>query len=87
MHNNYPIMCLSLFFLSLIIRAWAVSTGTLAYGWIVTLDTAIAVRGPNVPPTAALSSPERRTLPWTLWKCGRLENPHNQRRSEYLFSS
>lgn len=77
-----PTVSLRVCFLAFI-RVWAVSMATLAYGWTVILAVVIAAHGPSAPPTAALNSLERRTSPWTQWKCGRSENPQN-RRSEYL---
>lgn len=59
---------------------------TLVCGWTVTLAEAIVVHDPSAPPMAVLSSPERRTSPWTQWRCGQSENLQNQRRSEDLFS-
>lgn len=67
------------------IRVWAVSTATLVCGWTVILAVVIAAHDQSAPPTAALSSLERRTSHWTQWKCGQLENLQNQRRWENFY--
>lgn len=65
-------------------RVWVVSMATLVCGWTVILAMVIVAQDPSAPPMAALSFLERRTLHWTQWKSGQLENPQKQRRSEYL---
>ncbi|XP_056271961.1 collagen alpha-1(III) chain-like isoform X3 [Pseudoliparis swirei] len=61
------------------IRAWAGSSDTSACGWTVTLGVVTAVHGPLALPTAAPSSLERRTSPWTQWRSGRSGRPPNQK--------
>lgn len=52
----------------------------LGCGWTATLARVTAVHGPSAPPSAALSCPQTKSLPWTPWKCGLWENPNSQRR-------
>nr|XP_048293346.1 MTOR-associated protein MEAK7 isoform X3 [Myodes glareolus]XP_048293347.1 MTOR-associated protein MEAK7 isoform X3 [Myodes glareolus] len=60
----------SVFCLHLLHRAWAGSTITLGFGWMLTLGKDTAKLSPHVPPTTAHSCLLRRTSNLIRWRCG-----------------